>query len=229
MVSLDYDNDGDQDVVIFANGTPVVLFRNDLEGPGTNWLRVFLDTSARPDLAPNGFGSKVVALAGGKTQVRSIDGGESYLGKSELSAHFGLGPTTIVDELRIEWPGGDVTALTSLPANQTITVSAPTVSAPHGTQKPSDCNQDGRVDIADGVCLLNSLFLRGSVDFPCGDGEADDPANLLLLDANDDSRIDLSDAVQVMGFLFLGQPLHPLGTDCVLVHGCPDNAAKCQP
>ena len=29
MINFDYDNDGDQDVVIFTNGGPLVLYRND--------------------------------------------------------------------------------------------------------------------------------------------------------------------------------------------------------
>lgn len=224
-VSFDYDNDGDQDVVIFANGSAAVLLRNDLDGPNTNWLRVFLDTSADPDLAPNGFGSTVSAVAGGRTQIRSIDGGESYLSKSELSAHFGLGRATTVDELRVEWSNGETTVLSSVPPNQTITVSAPE----RGIQKPGDCNQDGRLDISDGFCVLGTLFLQTDAEFPCGGGTADDPANLAFLDANGDGRLDLGDAVRVFGFLFLGQPAHPLGTDCVELLGCPDNAAKCRP
>ncbi|MCA9291414.1 MAG: VCBS repeat-containing protein, partial [Phycisphaerales bacterium] len=44
LVHLDYDNDGDQDVVISANNEPLNLYRNDLPfSQTTHWLRIFLD------------------------------------------------------------------------------------------------------------------------------------------------------------------------------------------
>jgi hypothetical protein len=93
---------------------------------------------------------------------------------------------------------------------------------PGGSQKPSDCNQDGRIDLSDGVCLLNFLFV-GTVDrLPCGDGTASEPGNLALLNANGDARLDLSDALRIFGFLFMGQQPPVLGTDCAVIAGCPD-------
>lgn len=232
MLSFDCDNDGDQDVIIFENGAPAVLLRNDLDGAQSNWLRVFLDTRGRHStskpsrLAPNGFGSKVVAVAGGKTLVRWIYGGESYLSKSELSAHFGLGSAAVIDELRVEWSDGDVTLLNSLAANQTITISPGKSVA--GTQKPGDCDQDGRLDLSDAICLLVFLFDERGVRLPCSNGSSGDHrANLLLLDSNADDRVDPTDALRVLGYLFLGKSPPALGTGCVLLSGCPENVTKC--
>ncbi|MGH9362269.1 MAG: hypothetical protein ACRD2T_10160, partial [Thermoanaerobaculia bacterium] len=91
-----------------------------------------------------------------------------------------------------------------------------------GSQRPSDCNQDGRVDLSDGVCLLNFLFVGTVSRLPCGDGTVSEPGNLALLNANGDARLDLSDALRVFGFLFLGQRPPVLGTDCAVIAGCPD-------
>ena len=94
LVQLDYDNDGDQDLVIFNNPELPTLVRNELD-PGSDgsghWLRVFLDTSARADLASDGIGSLVTVRAGDLRQVRYVGAAAGYLGPSELSAHFGLG------------------------------------------------------------------------------------------------------------------------------------------
>ena len=126
MVRFDLENDGDQDLLIFNQFGPMTLYRNDLTGPDTHWLRVFLDTGGTPEgrvLAPNGFGSRVSLLADGNWQHRTIGSGGGFLGTSELSAHFGLGAATRVDQLRIEWPDGGSTVLHDLPADATLTLT----------------------------------------------------------------------------------------------------------
>ncbi len=137
LINLDADNDGDQDLVVLSFAEPLAFYRND--GPAGHWLRVLLDTEGVPSTAPNGFGSRVVIRIGGSEQVRYIDGGSNYLSQSELSAHFGLGGATQVDELRVEWPNGAVTIRQNLAADQTITVRT-TLKVPHngvpGTARP---------------------------------------------------------------------------------------------
>lgn len=74
---------------------------------------------------------------------------------------------------------------------------------------PGDCNVDGEIDISDGLCLLQVLFLGERQRLPCGDGSSEDPANVHLLDWDADSNLDLSDAVGLLGWLFLGGLPHP--------------------
>ena len=139
MVNLDYDNDGDQDLVIFAYEGDVSVWRNDIIQGATpadrTWLRVFLDTSARPELAPDGYGSKLYATVGAKTYMRNINGGDNFLSMSELSAHFGLGSATLVDELRVDWADGSSSKWFNLPVNQTLTLEAHDVWADLGGAK----------------------------------------------------------------------------------------------
>lgn len=91
-----------------------------------------------------------------------------------------------------------------------------------GSQRPGDCNQDGTLDISDGVCLLGHLFLGEPETLPCGGGTAQDPGNQALLDSNGDGTVDISDAVSVFGFLFLGSPPPVSGVDCLRIEGCDD-------
>ena len=230
MVNMDYDNDGDQDVLIFNNGSNITLLRNDLGGTGANWLRVFLETRQDPALAPNGFGSAVAVVVDGKTQVRWIHSPESYLGKSEMSAHFGLGTSTTIDELRITWANGHITVLRDVGVNQTLSVSAPS-PAVAGKQKPGDCNQDGSLDISDPICLLAHLFLIVGEPLPCGvDDGGDAQASRELIDVNGDGRVNLADAVAMLAFLFRGAPQSlSFGDGCEEILGCPDNSKACQP
>lgn len=189
MVTLDYDLDGDQDIIIFANNGPLQFFRNDLSGPNTHWFRLFLDNGDEPLIPPHGIGAKVYLTAAGVTQVDTIDGGDHFCSHSELSAHFGLGPVTTIDELRIEWTDGSVTTLTDLAADQTMTVVAGVTDGP--TWVRGDPNADGAVDVADAIALLTGLF--------------DTPAAILCqasADVNADESIDLSDAISILSYNF---------------------------
>lgn len=134
LITLDYDADGDRDIVIFNAGARPSLFRNDLGGAGgpsgvrgpsgvgdAGWLRVFLEPPRGSGLAPHGWGAVVTVTAGGRTQAAAIGAG-GFFGASELSAHFGLGAAATVDELAVDWPDGARTVLRGVAANRTLTV-----------------------------------------------------------------------------------------------------------
>ncbi len=156
LVTFDYDNDGDRDIVIFADGDPMLLSRNDLSGPDTHWLRVFLDTSAWKGLAPNGYGSLVQAEAGGDTMTRPIAGGSRFLSQSELSAHFGLGDATVADSVLVRWANGRMTRLERVDADQTMTIRfcvADMSSREYGVG-------DGVVDVYDFSFFIDAFLAR---------------------------------------------------------------------
>jgi hypothetical protein len=122
LIAFDYDNDGDRDVLIVNLSGPVSLFRNDLTGPATNYLRVFLDRGASTSVAPDGIGALVSIRTRDAEQHRYIGGEGVYLGSGELSAHFGVGAAATIDRLTVTWPDGTVTVLHDVPANQTLMV-----------------------------------------------------------------------------------------------------------
>lgn len=90
-------------------------------------------------------------------------------------------------------------------------------------QLPSDCNQDGGLDVSDVICLLRGLFLGAREAFPCGPapaggGDAGGPTrggNLALLDANGDASLDVSDPIYLLNHLFAGGSPPVLGRRCV--------------
>jgi enediyne biosynthesis protein E4 len=149
LVSLDYDKDGDLDLIFIDNQGPIRFYRNDLaiEDGFTNYLRVNLDTSTHPCLAPNGFGAKVIATVNGQTQLHATHNNASYLSQSELTTHIGLETATQLDQLEIQWADGSTTILNNIPANQEITVSA---------YHPTDLNQDTRLNYLDASQLLTA-------------------------------------------------------------------------
>ena len=96
-----------------------------------------------------------------------------------------------------------------------------------GLRLPGDCNEDGRIDISDPVCVLGFLFLGQPTELPCGaaGGSEPDVADISLVDWNGDSQLDLSDPVAGLIYSFGGGPPHALdpngqATTCVTIEDC---------
>lgn len=175
LLAFDPDNDGDEDIAIYnLTPKPLTYWRNDLSGPNTHWLKVWLNNSRRTNIAPDGFGAKLWLTAGGKTQLRHVDFGDNYTAQNELSAHFGLGANETIENLRVEWPNGEVTELSNLAADQSLTVFAATLAG--------DITGDGKVDLGDLGVILSAF---GSCD--------GDPQYSARADLNGDGCAGLSD------------------------------------
>ena len=98
----DFDNDGFVDVVIGNNGDPPLLLHNS-GGNGNHFVNFRLvGTKSNRDA----IGSRIRIVAGGLSQMHEIAGGGSYISQSDLRANFGLGKTTRVETVEINWPSG---------------------------------------------------------------------------------------------------------------------------
>jgi len=166
---IDYDLDGDQDLVIMVGQGQPYLCRNDTPaGPQTSWLHVTLDTSNAPGLAPDGVGARVIATTGESTRYRWVASSSNFVSQNETAAHLGLADATVVDELSVEWPNGAETTLTDVPVNTRVTIVAePTCVA--------DMNDDGVLNILDFV-TFQTLFQGGD---PQADVNGDGVLNIL--------------------------------------------------
>ncbi|WP_372896362.1 CRTAC1 family protein [Stieleria sp.] len=97
----DFDNDGDQDVVISVSDGPAKLFRND-QASGHHYLRFRLQgTRCNRDA----IGAAVTVTIGDQSQTRVVMPTRSYLSQSELELTFGLGEAEAVDRVTVTWPG----------------------------------------------------------------------------------------------------------------------------
>ena len=125
LVRFDYDDDGDQDLLIInSRGVPTLVANTGGTASG-NWLRVELRPALDLPVPADGVGAVVRVRAGDTTQTRHIETGGGYLGSSELSAHFGLGDATVADELRVEWPDGCDTAAHEVEVNRRLRLERP--------------------------------------------------------------------------------------------------------
>ena len=119
----DIDNDGFQDLFVI-NGLgpaspitrgPYQLFHN--KGNHNHWLKLRLEgTLSNKD----GIGAQVIIKAGGKTQLREQNGKSHYGAQDDITMHFGLLNSTLVDKISIHWPSGTIQYLYNIKADQTL-------------------------------------------------------------------------------------------------------------
>jgi hypothetical protein len=134
LIAGDVDNDGDVDLLVTNNGRPPELLRNGTFGGRAIELRLTGTASNRDAL-----GARVTVTAGGRTQLREVKSGSSYLGQSDLRVHVGLGTAARVDRVEIRWPGGRFERLDGLPAGHIVSVQegrGVTASTPFARPSP---------------------------------------------------------------------------------------------
>lgn len=104
----DIDNDGHVDVLVTTNAGPVRLLLNQAaqaQGAGVTrhrWLKLRLEQPGRNRFA---FGARVgIERAGKPTQWRRVRTDGSYLTASDHRLHIGLGTSSSIDAVIVEWP-----------------------------------------------------------------------------------------------------------------------------
>lgn len=114
----DFDNDGDEDIVVNdLDGSPQLL-RND----GGNANNAVLIRTLGVKSNRDGIGARVKVVSGDLVQMDEVRSGGSYISQNDLRLHFGLEKRTKVDLIEIHWPSGIVDKIPELPANQILTV-----------------------------------------------------------------------------------------------------------
>jgi hypothetical protein len=114
----DFDNDGRLDMFVANANAPPYLYRNTAPRAG-HWVELVLAgrTSNRA-----GIGAQVRVTAGGRTQLRMVDGGNSFAAQSTARVHVGLAGATTIDAVEVRWPSGLRQTFRNVPADRILRI-----------------------------------------------------------------------------------------------------------
>jgi hypothetical protein len=119
LAAADVDNDGDLDLLVTNNAGVADLLRNGgVQGSNSLLVRLAGTQSNR-----SAIGARLRLTAGGRTQVREVRSGSSYLGQHDLRVHIGLGRATTIERMEVRWPNGQMETVTGVAANQSVTIT----------------------------------------------------------------------------------------------------------
>jgi hypothetical protein len=120
LAVLDYDNDGDLDVIIshVDKQATVALLRND-GGNLNHWLGLTLEGRKGPASA---ISAKVTVTAGDMKQVLINQWATGYLSSNDPRLHIGLGKNKKIDLLEIKWSDGEVETYKNIDVDRYITI-----------------------------------------------------------------------------------------------------------
>ncbi len=120
LAIFDYDQDGRLDIALRNFRMPATLLRNRGTETGSHWVRFDLvGTKSNRDA----IGARIRLRTGDQRQTRIVSAGSGYLSSSSKRLHFGLGSSSKIDEVEIEWPSGQTTLLRDLAVDQAYSIT----------------------------------------------------------------------------------------------------------
>ncbi len=116
LATGDVDGDGAPDVAVSVFRGPLLLYRNRWSDAGR--IRLLLRGAGAGNR--DAVGAVVRLTAGGRTQLREVRAGSSFLSESSLELLFGIGPLKGAETIEVRWPGGRRDALRDVPAGSRV-------------------------------------------------------------------------------------------------------------
>ena len=117
----DFDNDGDEDILVANSDGPLQLFQNNAaQVTGNHWLRVQLKGEYSNTY---GIGVLVEAeLDNGTILRQQTYAGSGFLGSGDPIVHFGIGSNEGVKEVRVHWTTGHIQTVSNISIDGTVTI-----------------------------------------------------------------------------------------------------------
>jgi len=100
---FDHDLDGDLDILVMPNNDAVRLYRNELDN-NNHYLNIVLRDSGSNPFA---IGARIIITTATAQQIREVTAGSNFVSNNPLQQHIGLGDSTVVSRLQVNWPNGD--------------------------------------------------------------------------------------------------------------------------
>jgi hypothetical protein len=126
MAALDFDRDGDLDILVANNKGTFRLYENQVAETGGGLLgdedEHAVEILVRGEETYLAHGATVKVVAGNTTQYRFVTSRTDYLSQDSRSLHVGVGEHDTVDSVRIIWDDGTTTTLSDVAADRYLVV-----------------------------------------------------------------------------------------------------------
>ncbi len=121
-VYLDYDGDGDQDVILNNYHEAAVVLRNNSEALGHNWLEIKLVGKPSAGVNLDAIGARLeITTEQGNTVWREVHGSIGYMSVHPKVQHVGLGKAKGLS-IKVIWPNGREQQVKTRAVNQRLTI-----------------------------------------------------------------------------------------------------------
>lgn len=135
VISDDFNGDGRVDLVVLyrapiSREPSIHILQNKIDSDA-NWIGIRLDNTSR-----SGLGARIMAKTADENHVAAIVAGDSYVSQHAPAVHFGLGNTTQVDEVTVNWPDGATATITKPEINRYHQIQSADITLPTGNQSP---------------------------------------------------------------------------------------------
>ncbi|MCU1349759.1 MAG: RNA-binding protein [Acidobacteria bacterium] len=119
---LDFDNDGDLDVVVNNYDSKATFLVNNSEKLKNNWLKVKLVGDPSKQTNPQAIGATIIATTPSGNRIwREVQSATGYLSQHPSKQHLGLGKDTEAD-LTVTWPNGETKEYKHVKAGKVTTL-----------------------------------------------------------------------------------------------------------
>lgn len=122
VICADFDNDRDIDVLLLNNNSAEAAILWDNELGNKNAIRIKLEG---PNDNTHGIGTRISVKTGTLTQIREMSIGSNFASHNPAREIFGLGESTVIDELVVLWPDGTEIRRANVAANQDLIFTHP--------------------------------------------------------------------------------------------------------
>jgi hypothetical protein len=123
---LDFDQDGDLDILVNEYQGPARLFENHADNIGNAWLTVRLVGKGKDGVSRDAIGATVTVITpDGTRHWEEVHSTTGYLSGHPKTLHFGLGHQIKKVDIEIKWPDGSIQIKKSLAVNRKYVISIP--------------------------------------------------------------------------------------------------------
>lgn len=104
---LDWDLDGDEDMVINNYHDAAKAYQNNSEKLDNNWIKIKLTGDPEKRVNLDAIGAKIIVTADGLDVWREVHSTTGYLSVHPKEQHIGVGSNQLVS-VKVQWPNGDI-------------------------------------------------------------------------------------------------------------------------